>query len=337
MERSGNLFKMLSRIHSNRFPTFVEYDIRHGRMVTVESLPRANGCFFLFTMNHTDLSLKRPMEEAPAASKRLRTENQGLLQPGQPMGPPRTAPLKHVLCIHFFDALHSAGVDVRAEELNLTSSLHLSQSSSYIDRSRHSDFLNHQPLALNIDKVIAQHGLRSFESDVPVLLALGLQDRLRKLLVQMILLEKHRTLPVAVQSDWVGDTLRKLEERDRSWISKQTPAASASTDREKGGKNISETALHRQANVTALQATGGQKKYSWMTSGGSGGGANAISTPQRRKKVEIKEYKEETGQVTIKDALMTMEMDREGNGLISGHGGKSVMEAWMKLPGGSSR
>ncbi|ODQ54786.1 hypothetical protein SAICODRAFT_17774 [Saitoella complicata NRRL Y-17804] len=235
------------------------------------------------------------------------------------------------------------------------------------NRERQSDFLNSTPMIHLLNGTATAHALKSIDPDVPALLALAVKERLSSLITSMAALEKHRTSgPVnpgpspearalaALANKERADEERRLvllESRKQEEETRQAQAvlegtATPTTEGEKpkkprkslvpGGRGtpVNEEAQTRLANATASAMSGSRgKKYAWMTSSGA---ITPGSSANRRKLAPAKKgglgeggkgYEETKGLITMKDALLALEGERDGEG---GGGGIGVQKVVMR-------
>ncbi|CAB72234.1 hypothetical protein POMI540_0148 [Schizosaccharomyces pombe] len=185
------------------------------------------------------------------------------------------------------DALISCGIQLKEEELNLSTSFYDPSSLNTFaltteDRSRKSDFLNSFVLMQTVSNIVNLHRLKSMDSDIHALISMAVRDYLANLLQKMIVESHHRTSQLHTdnykQVDNVRQTLANFaykeyesEERRRTVLNirraeheaRLAELNSASTNEEgssrrrkeqsssAAAKNISEDAQNRMTNATA--------------------------------------------------------------------------------------
>ncbi|KAG4306236.1 hypothetical protein PORY_000224 [Pneumocystis oryctolagi] len=157
-----------------------------------------------------------------------------------------------------------------------------------------------------------------------------MEEKRRAQLLSKRLEEKNRI-------DKQGLLSGNLDDIDKKKKKKEAGSSSAS-------KNLSEDAQKRNTDTTAAIMMGsgpngpGGKKYSWMTSTPSlsPGYTSKIhrvsdNSPQTSFKTTIVQPVQETGIITIRDALNVLEMDKEGAGEIFGRGARALSRGYIRL------
>ncbi|KAK9366220.1 transcription initiation factor TFIID component TAF4 family-domain-containing protein [Lipomyces kononenkoae] len=191
----------------------------------------------------------------------------------------------------------------------------------------------------------------SKDNDALVLISLACREWLSNILTSAIITSRYRResgnsmtnasdvakslRQIAIQDKEQEDKYRiaKAALEARSGVSGTGDGSGKIHDGEKG-MHATEEVMHRAANATAaLMVSGGRKKYSWMTSGGSSGSSTGIGGPigSGSKKdsssgshgIRIREAKEEQG-VVMRDLLTVLENERVGVQ-------KTLAKGWTRL------
>ncbi|KAK9236916.1 transcription initiation factor TFIID component TAF4 family-domain-containing protein [Lipomyces kononenkoae] len=204
-----------------------------------------------------------------------------------------------------------------------------------------------QPPPLTVPSSVAE----TKDNDVLVLISLACREWLSNILTSAIITSRYRRESgnsMTNASD-VAKSLRQIAIQDkeredkyksskaaleaRSGISGTGDGSGKPHDGEKG-LHATEEVMHRAANATAaLMVSGGRKKYSWMTSGGSDSSSSGIggsmgASPKKDSSsgshgIRIREAKEEQG-VVMRDLLTVLENERVGVQ-------KALAKGWTRL------
>ncbi|CAN6674954.1 transcription initiation factor TFIID subunit 4 [Trichomonascus vanleenenianus] len=231
------------------------------------------------------------------------------------------APLNTVDPDQLSDALLSAGVDLKAEENYLSSTLTADQASAKLTpgalHGAPNEFLVLRNLNAMIRKTTAEAGIRytvDKEQEISQLVSIACQEWLSDIVTTAVMLNRHRRRSRNDVHSEISRALRQIaikdkESEDRRLAQKAVNGIDSAPEEKKGG---SEETQYRNANATALMMTG-KKKYSWLT-----GGSNAASPGRSmgiggKNEVNIR-YREarEEPQLVMRDLLGAIEDRRMG-------------------------
>ncbi|WBW72231.1 transcription factor TFIID complex subunit Taf4 [Schizosaccharomyces osmophilus] len=186
------------------------------------------------------------------------------------------------------DALISCGIQLKEEELNLSTSYYDPASLNTFalsseDRSKKCDFLNSYTLMQTVSSIVNLHRLKSMDTDIHALISMAVRDYMANLLQRMIVESNHRTARIDTKNNLQLDNVRQTlansaykeyesEERRRAVLNVRraehearlaelntnpnSEEGSSSRRRKEqsssaAAKNISEDAQNRMTNATA--------------------------------------------------------------------------------------
>jgi hypothetical protein len=215
------------------------------------------------------------------------------------------------------DALVSAGVDLKAEEayLNSTVNVHPSKSMA-VERLQpqgpiiiNTPFLDPRQLTWFMDKIISANGLKPHYEDNTIsnLMTYATEEWMKNVLTNAIILSRHRRrsiknkkrseLNVAIRDLNVKAKIQEDRRQERKKMSGMDPSED---------KEATEEIQHKATNATVAMMTGKKKKYDWMNSGGGGSKSSTGDVSTR-----FREAREEPGLV-LRDLLNSLEKKRMG-------------------------
>lgn len=213
------------------------------------------------------------------------------------------------------DALVSAGVDLKAEEALLNSTI-LAKKAAEEDSIPKgpvivdTPFLDPQQVNWFMGKVLSANGLKHSSQLDPSLIGLityATEEWVKNIITGAIILSRHRRRSVkSKRRSELSVALRDLNMKAKSQEDKRQERKKKSGVNEGPEKEATEEIQHKATNATVAMMTGKKKKYDWMNSGGgsSKSPANDIST-------RFREAREEPG-VVVRDLLNTLEKKRMG-------------------------
>lgn len=218
------------------------------------------------------------------------------------------------------DALLSAGVDLKAEEALLTSTVNNQLESTKVNNQPiilNTPFLDPRQLATFMNKEIRAHGLseKNFFDDTGILelVTNACEEWMKNIVTNAVIISRHRRRSVKNRKrSEICKALRDISLKQKSQEDKREQKKKNfgldNNDKEKEG---TEEIQHKATNATvAMMAGGKKKKYSWMT-GGSAGSGSKNSSGGSDSTIRFREAREEPG-ITVRDLLTGLEKKRIG-------------------------
>lgn len=289
---------------------------------------------------------KREMEENgfTAQHKRARSNTSGanLQASGEGAG----STVKPIDPEKLSDTLISAGVDLKAEEAFLKSTMNESsggnanmnsstnqQSSTQRQKQpivMSTPFLDPRQLAHFMNKIVSLNGIRQNfdnESQILELLTNATQEWMANIITNSIVVSRHRRRTAATnrsKRSEISKALREIAIEEKKLEDKRIQKRKIlGIDNDDNEKHGSDETLHKATNATVAMMTGGNKskKYSWMTGGAGAGGLGGASGSSGNSKnsksigmeggVRFREAREEPG-IAVRDLLTALEKKRMG-------------------------
>ncbi|CAM9018461.1 unnamed protein product [Wickerhamomyces anomalus] len=227
------------------------------------------------------------------------------------------------------DALLSAGVDLKAEEALLTStvnSLPTKQNGEQIAANAvqqpiiiNTPFLDPRQVATFMSKVANANGIKqSFDNEVhsPILQLMtnACEEWMTNIVTNAVILSRHRRRSIRQRKrSEISKALREVAVQQKSQEDKrQQKRKNLGIDQEEQSKLGTEETQHKATNATvAMMTAGKKKKYSWMTGGGAGSGGSKASSGSVDGGIRFREAREEPG-IAVRDLLSSLEKKRHG-------------------------
>lgn len=225
------------------------------------------------------------------------------------------------------DALLSAGVDLKAEEALLNSTLNNLPNNT--EGAQGDNNTVQQPLILNtpfidprqltkfMTKVANANGVKqSFENEPAILQLMthACEEWMTNIVTNAVLLSRHRRRSIKQRKrSEISKALRELAVEQKAQEDKrQQKRKNLGIEQEDQGKLGTEETQHKATNATvAMMTAGKKKKYSWMTGGGAGAGGSKSSSGPADGGIRFREAREEPG-IAVRDLLRSLEKKRVG-------------------------
>jgi len=237
---------------------------------------------------------------------------------GSHMPPPIATSRQSTDTSHLQDALFSADIDLEAEEALLSrvdddgrrhqTGVQFYGGGGFRATDTASDYVPPPPfLDANLLAKVVRRAIGRYDAEALQLLSQAAREYMLNLLSTAIILARHRRAS-SNQSSEVTTALRQLAQQEREGEEQRRArkAAAAEAEAQPKARHMSDEAVAKNANATALHLAGG-RTYSWMKSGpvrASRSGESAIPATSTRKG-----WKEEDG-VTLRDMLLALEGSR---------------------------
>ncbi|ODQ61180.1 hypothetical protein WICANDRAFT_77827 [Wickerhamomyces anomalus NRRL Y-366-8] len=227
------------------------------------------------------------------------------------------------------DALLSAGVDLKAEEALLTSTVNSLPTKQNGEQTAanavqqpiiiNTPFLDPRQVATFMSKVANANGIKqSFDNEVhsPILQLMtnACEEWMTNIVTNAVILSRHRRRSIRQRKrSEISKALREVAVQQKSQEDKrQQKRKNLGIDQEEQSKLGTEETQHKATNATvAMMTAGKKKKYSWMTGGGAGSGGSKASSGSVDGGIRFREAREEPG-IAVRDLLSSLEKKRHG-------------------------
>lgn len=225
------------------------------------------------------------------------------------------------------DALLSAGVDLKAEEALLNSTVNnlpnrLDQIQGDLNVVQkpiilNTPFLDPRQLSAFMSKVVNVNGIKqNFDSEDSILQLMtnACEDWMTNIVTNAVIISRHRRRSIKQRKrSELSKALRELAVQQKAQEDKRIQKRkNLGIDQEEQSKLGTEETQHKATNATvAMMTAGKKKKYSWMTGGGSGGGGSKTTSGAPDGGIRFREAREEPG-IAVRDLLSSLEKKRFG-------------------------
>lgn len=224
------------------------------------------------------------------------------------------------------DALLSAGVDLKAEEALLNSTVNSLPKMDQVDQGSNvvqqqlilnTPFLDPRQLSGFMQKVANANGVKqSFdnESSILQLMTNACEEWMTNIVTNAVIISRHRRRSIKQRKrSEISKALRDLAMQQKTQEDKrQQKRKNLGIDQDEPGKLGTEETQHKATNATvAMMTAGKKKKYSWMTGGGAGAGGSKAASSSADGGVRFREAREEPG-IAVRDLLSSLEKKRMG-------------------------
>lgn len=225
------------------------------------------------------------------------------------------------------DALLSAGVDLKAEEALLNSTVNnlptrLDQIQGDINLLQkpiilNTPFLDPRQLSAFMSKVVNVNGIKqNFDNEESILQLMtnACEDWMSNIVTNAVIISRHRRRSIKQRKrSELSKALRELAVQQKAQEDKRIQKRkNLGIDQEDQNKLGTEETQHKATNATvAMMTAGKKKKYSWMTGGGSGGGGTKAASGAPDGGIRFREAREEPG-IAVRDLLSSLEKKRFG-------------------------
>ncbi|CCF60651.1 hypothetical protein KAFR_0L00440 [Kazachstania africana CBS 2517] len=230
------------------------------------------------------------------------------------------------------DVLFSAGVDVKAEEALLNSSVTAARSSSQSQAKvpPHPPFLHPTQLSTFMKKIVRDQNFlidSNFEKNPALLnmISSSCEMYIKDIITNSLIISRHRRKGVQINTGRRSEisvalravALQQKKEEERR-LKKRIALGLEKEDLE--NKIDSEETLHRASNVTAGLRAGSKKQYGWLTSSVNKAAATPLSSAGKVATdiatrgdmgLRFREAREEPG-IVMRDLLFALENRRIG-------------------------
>lgn len=216
------------------------------------------------------------------------------------------------------DALLSAGVDLKAEEALLNSTINAlptkqpttSNSGPQGPIILSTPFLDPRQLHWFMNKIVVGNGLKhtaDLDSSVINLMTYATEEWMKNLLTNAVILSRHRRRGIRNRKrSELSVAIRDLSMQAKAQEDRRQELKRMSGMDKTDDKEATEETQHKATNATVAMMTGKKKKYDWMNSGG-GAAKNTANEGAAR----FREAREEPGLV-VRDLLNSLEKKRVG-------------------------
>lgn len=220
------------------------------------------------------------------------------------------------------DALLSAGVDLKAEEALLNSTVNALPSRPQQQESNvpqgpliiNTPFLDPRQVNWFMNKICNANGLKNgfkspqdLDASIINLMTFATEEWMKNILTNAVILSRHRRRSVKNRKrSELSVALRDLNVKAKTQEDRRQERKKRNGMDKTDDKEATEEIQHKATNATVAMMTGKKKKYDWMSSGGSSSKNTGGDVSTR-----FREAREEPGLV-VRDLLNSLEKKRMG-------------------------